>query len=93
MVLCRMHCAVDLEWGEAETMAMKKTWPGCEKQPSTSITSEGTVPKMVHGEVDVETHSHMSNMLSHQSYWKRGPLPVIRHKERPDPCALQFGSA
>lgn len=30
----RIHCAVDLKWGEAETMAMKKTW-----QP-TSITSE-----------------------------------------------------
>lgn len=30
---CRTHCAVDLKWGEAETMAMKKTWQ------LTSITS------------------------------------------------------
>lgn len=30
-----MHCAVDLKWGEAETMAMKKTWPGCEQQPAS----------------------------------------------------------
>lgn len=42
-------------------MAMKKTWQGCEKQP-TSITLECTVPKMVHDKVDVqygEKHSHM----------------------------------
>lgn len=32
-----VHCAVDLKQGGAETMAMKKTWQGCEKQP-TSIT-------------------------------------------------------
>lgn len=32
--LCRIHCAVDLKWGEAETMAMKKTWQ------LTSITSQ-----------------------------------------------------
>lgn len=31
---CRIHCAVDLKWGEAETMAMKKTWQ------LTSITSQ-----------------------------------------------------
>lgn len=46
------HCALDLKWGGAETMAMKKTWRGCEKQP-TSITLGGTVPKMVHEKVDV----------------------------------------
>lgn len=63
MVLWGIHCAVDLKWGEAETMGMKKTWQGCEKQP-TSITSEGTVPKMVHEKVGVEKHSHMSNTLS-----------------------------
>lgn len=32
-----VHCAVDLKQGGAETMAMKKTWQGCEKKP-TSIT-------------------------------------------------------
>ena len=48
-----MHCAVDLKWGGAETMAMKKTWQGCEKQP-TSITLEGTVPKIVHKRVDLQ---------------------------------------
>lgn len=48
-----MHCALDLKWGGAETMAMKKTWQGCKKH-STSITLEGTVPKMVHGKVDVQ---------------------------------------
>lgn len=37
-----MHCALDLKWGGAETMAMKKTWQGFEKQPD-SITSGGTV--------------------------------------------------
>lgn len=39
-----MHCALDLKWGGAETMAMKKTWHGCERQP-TSITLEGMVAK------------------------------------------------
>lgn len=34
VALRRIHCAVDLKWGEAETMAMKKTWQ------LTSITSE-----------------------------------------------------
>lgn len=47
-----MHCAVDLKWGEAETMAMKKTWQGFEKQP-TSITSLCMAPKIVHKKVDV----------------------------------------
>lgn len=32
-----VHCVLDLKWGGAETMAMKKTWQVCEKQP-TSIT-------------------------------------------------------
>lgn len=45
-----MHCVLDLKWGGAETMAMKKTWQVCEKQP-TSITWVGTVPKMVHDKV------------------------------------------
>ena len=55
-----MHCSVDLKWGGAETMAMKKTWQSCEKQP-TSITLEGTVHKTVHEKVDVqygEKHLH-----------------------------------
>lgn len=58
---CIVHYALDLKWGEAETMAMKKTWQGCEMQP-TSITVEGTVPKMAHEEVGVryrEKYSHM----------------------------------
>lgn len=28
----RVHCALDLKWEGAETMAMKKTWLGCEAQ-------------------------------------------------------------
>lgn len=59
-----MHCALDLKWGGAETMAMKKTWHGCVKQP-TSITLEGTVPKMVHDKVDArrgDKHSHMMGL-------------------------------
>lgn len=60
-----MHCALDLKWGGAETMAMKKTWQGCEQQP-TSITVEGTVPQMVQKKVHVsyrETDSHISLLI------------------------------
>lgn len=58
-----MHCALDLKWGGAETMAMKKTWRGCEKQKPTSITLEGMVPKMVHEKVDVQYGGNQSHMM------------------------------
>ena len=55
-------CVLDFKWGGAETMGMKKTWQGCEKQP-TSITLEGTVPKMVHAEVDVHFREKYSPLM------------------------------
>lgn len=55
-------CVPDFKWGGTETMGMKKTWHGCEKQ-TTSITLEGTVSKMVHEEVDVHFREKYSPLM------------------------------
>lgn len=57
-----VHCALDLKWGGAETMAMKKTWQGCEKQ-LTSITGDGMVPQMVQEKVPVRYRENIHSSL------------------------------
>lgn len=58
-----VHCALDLKWGGAETMAMKKTWQGSEKQ-LTSITVDGMVPQMVQEKVHVRYRENIHISLS-----------------------------
>lgn len=80
---CRIHCAVDLKWGEAETMAMKKTWQ------LTSITSQAQNGAAEKGGVqDAEKHLLTSDMSPRQSVSITGETQAFRNTSAPTEAAI-----
>lgn len=79
---CRIHCAVDLKWGEAETMAMKKTWQ------LTSITSQARNGAAEKGGVqDAEKHL-LTSYMSRQSVSITGEKQAFRNTSAPTEAAI-----
>lgn len=71
-------CVADLKWGEAETMAMKKTCPASrvgEERDSIYFPRLLRPPKMVHGgkvaAVEKETSSRKARQRTHPSLQKQ----------------------